>query len=95
MAILPWRFQADLIVDEGGTKTVNTDPDVTVFVGATYTNDITGVQEIAHDTGNPMIMKLSELPAFIAASAGGIAKDQLPKRQGIDTPAQQTEKDKK
>lgn len=59
MAQIPWRFQADIPLGV-------TDPDVTVFVGDTYTEDSTGNSVVYQDTSNPVTMKLSELAAFIA-----------------------------
>jgi len=58
MPTLPWRFQADLTPD-------NPDPNVTVFVGDSITNDVTGVQTIHQDTANPEIVPLSELSTYI------------------------------
>ena len=59
MPTLPWRFQADLTPD-------NPDPDVTVFVGDSITNDVTGVKTIHQDTANPEIVPLSELATYVA-----------------------------
>jgi hypothetical protein len=68
MATYPWRFQADL-------KPGEPNPDVTVFVGDTITNDTTGVQTIHQDTSNPEIVKLNELTTYIAAGmADGITR---------------------
>jgi hypothetical protein len=83
MAILPWRFQADMQIDAATARVVNPDPDVTVFVGSTYTNDLTQEAAFHHDTSNPMTMKLSELGTFIASHAEGIAFNELPKRPDI------------
>jgi hypothetical protein len=58
MATYPWRFQADLT--EG-----DTDPDVTVFIGDTVTNDATGEKTLHQNTADPVIVKLSELAGFI------------------------------
>ena len=60
MAVVAWRFQCDPALGE-------TDPMVTVFVGDTFTNDETGERTVQHDTTNPASVKLSELPAFLAA----------------------------
>jgi hypothetical protein len=79
MAILPWRFQCDMTIPQGEAKVTITDPDVTVFVGSTYTNDITQKQELHRSTENPMTVKLSALPAFLESSANGISRDKLPK----------------
>lgn len=68
MPTLPWRFQADLAPDQP-------DPDVTVFVGDTVTNDVTGEQKVHQDTSNPEIVKLSALPSFLStAMAGGYTR---------------------
>ena len=68
MPTLPWRFQADLTPD-------NPDPDVTVFVGDSVTNDVTGAQTIHQDTANPEIVKLSELSTYVFTSlANGITR---------------------
>jgi len=84
MAVLPWRFQADLKIDNTVTPTVvaDTDPDVTVFLGETYTSDLSGERALRQDTTNPLVMKLSELPAFLTSSVSGVAKEDFPKRQG-------------
>jgi len=68
MATYPWRFQADL-------KPGEPNPDVTVFVGDTITNDTTGEQTIHQDTSNPEIVKLNDLTTYIAAGmADGITR---------------------
>jgi hypothetical protein len=59
MAKTPWRFQADI---SAGV----TDPDVTVFGGETFTEDATGERVVYQDTSNPMVVRLSELNAFLA-----------------------------
>lgn len=64
MAILPWRFQADLAKGE-------VDPLVTVFVGPERqmmddTGAPTGTTFIDQTTTNPATLKLSELPAALA-----------------------------
>ena len=58
MAVYPWRFQADLRPGE-------LNPNVTVFVGDTITNDTTGEQTIHQDTSNPEIIPLAELANYI------------------------------
>jgi hypothetical protein len=58
MARTPWRFQCD--IPEG-----ELDPDVTVFLGDTFTNDSTGEKTVRQDTADPAIIKLSELPAAL------------------------------
>jgi hypothetical protein len=67
MAIFPWRFQADVVAGES-------DPDVTLFVGPERqvlddNGEPTGATFIEQSTANPMIMKLSELPATLAAGS--------------------------
>jgi hypothetical protein len=61
MPTYPWRFQADLTAD-------NPDPDVTVFVGDTITNEVTGETKVHQDTANPEIVKLSELSSYVATA---------------------------
>ena len=58
MATYPWRFQADL-------KPGEPNPDVTVFVGDTITNDTTGETTIHQNTSNPEIVKLSDLASYV------------------------------
>lgn len=60
MPVVAWRFQADI---PPGVE----DPDVTVFVTSTYTNDATGEVTVPQDISNPVVVKLSALPAFLAA----------------------------
>lgn len=60
MAVYPWRFQADLKVGE-------LNPDVTVFVGDTVTNDTTGDKTVHQSTANPEIVKLADLANYVAA----------------------------
>jgi len=80
MAILPWRFQCDMTFPQDMLEphVSETDPEVTVFVGSTYTNDITQKTELHRSADNPMKVKLSALPAFLQASADGIAREKLP-----------------
>jgi hypothetical protein len=64
MALLPWRFQADVVKGE-------TDPTVTVFVGPErQTVDAdgngTGVTFIDQVTANPAVLPLSQLAAALA-----------------------------
>jgi len=61
MAIYPWRFQADLKANEPN-------PDVTVFVGDTITNDTTGEKTIHQSMADPIIVKLADLAAFVETS---------------------------
>jgi hypothetical protein len=61
MTAYPWRFQADL-------KPGEPNPDVTVFVGDTITNDTTGEQTIHQDTSNPETVKLNDLSNYVAAA---------------------------
>jgi hypothetical protein len=76
MPTLPWRFQADLTPE-------NTDPDVTVFVGDTITNDVTGEKKVHQDTANPEIVRLSELSTYIAtAMTSGVTRTEKPDEQG-------------
>lgn len=80
MPTLPWRFQADLTVG-------NADPDVTVFIGDTITNDVTGIKTVHQDTRDPMTVKLSELPSFIATSmASGVKRPPPPAAPKKETP---------
>jgi len=68
MPTLPWRFQADVAVD-------NPDPDVTVFIGDSVTNDVTGEKVVHQDTRDPVTVKLSELPAYMStAMANGVTR---------------------
>ncbi len=72
MPTYPWRFQADLSVDQP-------DPYVTVFVGDVHTNDSTGEKKIYPDTSDPMTVRLSELPAFLtSAAANGVSRVTTP-----------------
>lgn len=64
MALFPWRFQAEVAMDEK-------DPLVTVFLGPerqTMDEDghPTGDKFIEQSTSNPVQLKLSELPAALA-----------------------------
>ena len=61
MPTLPWRFQADLTPDVP-------DPDVTVFIGDTVTNDVTGEKVVHQDIKDPVIVKLSALPAYMSSA---------------------------
>jgi len=80
MPTLPWRFQADLTPD-------NPDPDVTVFVGDSVTNDVTGAQTIHQDTSNPEIVPLSQLATYVATGmAEGITRTAKP-QMGEPAPA--------
>jgi hypothetical protein len=72
MPTLPWRFQADLTPEYP-------DPDVTVFIGDTSTNDVTGDKTVQRDTHDPVIVKLSELPSYIAtAMTSGVTRAPKP-----------------
>ena len=64
MAFLPWRMQGDMTKGE-------TDPLMTVFMGverAVVDDDgkPTGDTFIEQNTNNPVVMKLSEVPAALA-----------------------------
>jgi hypothetical protein len=64
MALYPWRFQADLTKGE-------TDPMVTVFVGAERakideTGEPTAETFVEQDVSNPVQVRLTELPALLA-----------------------------
>jgi hypothetical protein len=64
MALLPWRFQADLIKGE-------IDPQVTVFVGperqaVDADGNGTGVTFVDQVTTNPAVLPLSQLSAALA-----------------------------
>jgi hypothetical protein len=68
MSTYPWRIQAD--IQEG-----EYDPDVTVFLGDVYTNDVTGVKTLHRGTADPVVVKLSELTTFIAdGMANGVTR---------------------
>ena len=68
MPLYPWRFQADITVD-------TPDPDVTVFVGDTVTNDSTGEKKVMQDVSDPIIVKLSELDSYISnAMTNGVTR---------------------
>jgi len=72
MPTLPWRFQADLTPDVP-------DPDVTVFVGDTITNDVTSEKKVHQDTSNPETVKLSALSSYIAtAMTSGVTRTPPP-----------------
>jgi len=72
MAIYPWRFQCDL--QEGDTN-----PDVTVFIGDTTTNDTTGEKTLHKGTNDPEIVKLSDLSNYIATGlASGVTRTKKP-----------------
>jgi hypothetical protein len=76
MPTLPWRFQADLMPDVP-------DPDVTVFVGDTVTNDVTQEKKVHQDTSNPEIVKLSGLASYITtAMTSGITRTAKPPMPG-------------
>jgi hypothetical protein len=97
MAVLPWRFQCDLSIDDQGAEpfTTSPDPEVTVFVAETYTSDSTQKKIIHRETSYPINVKASQLAEFLTASVKGIDLDKYPRMEpvGIDQP--QTEKDKK
>lgn len=99
MAVLPWRFQCDLSIDDQGAEPFVTapDPEVTVFVAETYTSDSTQKKIINRETSYPVMVPASQLAAFLTASVKGIDDSKYPRSKptGIDTPAQQTEKGKK
>lgn len=68
MAAYPWRFQADL-------KAGDTNPDVTVFLGDTVTNDTTGEKTVHQNTADPVVVKLSDLSNYIATGmANGVTR---------------------
>ena len=80
MATYPWRFQADI-------KIGHPDPDVTVFVGDTITNDTTGEKTIHQSTADPVIVKMTELAAFITTSmANGVTRAEKPPMPGAPQP---------
>jgi len=97
--LLPWRFQCDLSIDDQGAEPfISTyDPEVTVFVAETYTSDSTKKKIINRDTSYPVMVKASQLPAFLEASVKGIDESEYPRQKpvGIDQPAQKDEKGKK
>lgn len=59
MALRAWRFQSDIPIGVD-------DPDVTVFISDSYTNDTTGETVVPQDTSNPATVKLSGLSSFLA-----------------------------
>ena len=78
MAIFPWRLQGEIVKGE-------TDPLVTVFIGPErYVLDDAGEPTattfVQQDTGNPVQMKLSELPAALADPTilAGLRQKQAP-----------------
>jgi len=72
MPTYPWRFQADVAADQS-------DPDVTVFIGDTVTNDVTGEKVVHQNTADPVIVKLSALPAYMStAMASGVTRKTKP-----------------
>ena len=78
MPIYPWRFQADM-------KPGEPNPDVTVFVGDTITNDTTGEQTIHQNTANPEVVKLADLSSYIATGlSSGITRTPPPAPPGAD-----------
>lgn len=93
MAVLPWRFQCDLTIDES-TPTADPfvtdyDPEVTVFVAETYTSDSTQKRIVNRDTSYPISVKASQLSTFLEASVKGVDLDQYPRQKpiGLDQPA--------
>ena len=90
MAVLPWRFQCDLSIDDQGAEPFVTsyDPEVTVFVAETYTSDSTQKKIINRDTSYPVNVKASQLSTFLEASVKGIDLDKYPRAKpaGIDQP---------
>jgi hypothetical protein len=67
MALNPWRFQADITPGEA-------DPMVTLFVGAERAKmdnqgEPTGETVIEQNIADPIVLKLSELPAILAGGA--------------------------
>lgn len=60
MPVVAWRFQCDPPLDEP-------DPDVTVFVSSSYTNDTTGEEVVPKDTSSYAVVKLSALSSFLTA----------------------------
>jgi hypothetical protein len=68
MATYPWRFQADL-------KEGDTNPDVTVFIGDTITNDETGEKIVHQNTADPVIVKLADLASYVETGmANGVTR---------------------
>jgi len=82
MPTLPWRFQADLTPD-------NPDPIVTVFVGDSITNDVTGVKTIHQDTSNPELVPLSELATYVATGL----ESGITRTANKSAPQEETEED--
>jgi hypothetical protein len=68
----------------------NPDPDVTVFVGDTITNEVTGETKVHQDTANPEVVPLSELSTYVTtAMTSGVTrtKKTTPGDEGVeDTP---------
>jgi len=84
MATYPWRFQADL-------KAGEPNPDVTVFVGDTITNDSTGEKTIHQNTADPEIVKLADLASFVTTSmANGVTRTAKPPMPGAPEATKET-----
>jgi len=76
MPTYPWRFQADL-------KPGEPNPDVTVFIGDVITNSTTGEETIHQNTADPVIVKLAELPSYVATGmASGVTRAEKPPMPG-------------
>jgi hypothetical protein len=75
MATYPWRFQADL-------KEGDTNPDVTVFIGDTVTNDTTGEKTIHQSTADPVIVKLADLATYVETGMTSGVTRAKPKADG-------------
>jgi hypothetical protein len=84
MAVYPWRFQADL-------KAGEPNPDVTVFVGDTITNDSTGEKTIHQNTADPEIVKLADLASFVSTGlTSGVTRTTKPPMPGAPEATKET-----
>jgi hypothetical protein len=73
MTAYPWRFQADL-------KEGDVNPDVTVFIGDTVTNDTTGEKTLHQNSADPVIVKLADLASYIETGmTSGVTREPTPK----------------
>jgi len=80
MPTYPWRFQADIKPDEPN-------PDVTVFIGDTITNDTTGEKTIHQSTADPVIVKLADLASYVATGMeSGVTRAEKPPGPGAPQP---------
>ena len=97
MPLIPWRFQCDLTIDEGGAapKVTDANPFVTVFVAEVYTRDSTGKKVLNRETSLPIQVRASNLPAFLAASTLDIDLIKYPRDKMPGITEQPVKEDKK